>query len=433
MIKVALLGLGTVGAGVWQLCTDTKGRDPLLQEIQIVGVAVRSLSKPRALAIPDHLLTTDALGLVSRPDVDIVIEVCGGIEATLPLLKTALDHGKHVVSANKALLARHWRSLSALARLRGVYLLFEAAVGGGIPLIQPVRQCLGANRLERLIGILNGTTNYILTAMSQSEMPYDQALAAAQNLGFAESDPTADVEGHDAQEKLALLSALIFRTAIVPLADIPTEGISRIQIEDLRYAKELGFGIKLLAIAQKLNTGQLYLRVAPHFVPQDHPLNRVSGADNAVVVEGEPLGRVMLLGPGAGSGPTASAVVSDVINIVARYTPTGIFLDPQVTSEANCIPQLLPQGEHCSRFYVRLGVLDKPGMVGLVGQAFGEAGVSLESVVQKALSQLGDMARAELVVITHWVSENKLKQALRHLELLGVTIGSVLRVLPEDG
>jgi homoserine dehydrogenase len=428
MVKVALLGLGTVGSGVWRILTDPVGRDPLITNIEIVGVAVKDLTKLRDVAIPAHLMTTDALALVSDPKVELVIEVCGGIEETLPLLKTALDLGKHVVSANKALLARHWRSLAALARLRGVYLLFEAAVGGGIPLIQPVRQCLGANRLTRLMGIINGTTNYILTAMTQNSLSYEQALQDAQALGFAERDPTADVEGYDAQEKLALLSALVFRTAIVPLADIPCEGITNVRVEDLRYAQELGFGIKLLAVAERNPQGELYLRVAPYFVPQGHPLHRIQGANNAVLVEGEPLGQVLFAGPGAGSGATASAVVADILNIAARLTPRGVFLDPMLSEEARCAAVLLSPLDHGGRFYVRLGVMDKPGVIGMVGQAFGDAGVSLASVVQKASHE----THTELVVITHSVREGQIQAALEHLRTEGVTVGSVLRVLDEE-
>jgi len=428
MINIALLGLGTVGTGVWRILADPAGRDPLLSQVNVVGIAVRDASKVRDPAIPAQLLTTDAMALVTDPTVDVVVEVMGGVEQTLPLLKTALDLGKHVVSANKALLARHYRALTALARLRGVYLLFEAAVGGGIPLIQPVRQCLGANRLQRLVGVINGTTNYILTAMTRDGLSYAQALADAQALGFAEQDPTADVAGHDAQEKLALLSALVFRTAIIPLEAIPREGITGIALEDLRYARELGYGIKLLALAERNAQGQLYLRVSPHFVAQSHPLSRVEGADNAVLVEGEPLGRVMLSGPGAGSGPTASAVVSDILNIVARQTETGMFHDPHLMGEALCVPDLLPALEHRGKFYVRLGVPDQPGVIGLVGQAFGSAGVSLESVVQKA----SHGQRAELVVITHLVAEGQLQAALEALKALDVALGSVLRVLDKE-
>ncbi len=426
MLRIALLGLGTVGSGVWHILADPLDRDPLLKQVEIVGIAVRSLDIPRI--VPEHLLTTDAHSLVTDPNVDIVIEVMGGVEATLPLLKTALDHGKHVISANKALLARHYRQLSALARLRGVYLLFEAAVAGGIPLIQPVRQCLGANRLTSLMGIINGTTNYILTAMTERNLAYGEALQKAQDLGFAERDPTADVEGYDAQEKLALLSALVFRTAPVSLDLIPTEGITGVTLEDLRYAQELGFGIKLLAIAQKTVDGALELRVAPHFVPQDHLLNRVSGADNAVLIAGEPLGQVMFLGPGAGSGPTASAIVADLINIVARSPSTGVFHDPHLMGEALCTPEISDPLTHLGRFYTRLVVPDQPGMIGMIGQAFGAEGVSLEAIVQKA----SHGQHAELVVITHQVQEGELLAALARLTQQGVTVGSVLRVLAQQ-
>jgi homoserine dehydrogenase len=316
--KVGLLGLGTVGTGVGQILQSPQGRHPLLQMVELTQVGVRSLNKPRDLELPPQILTTDLSAIVSDPDVDIIIEVMGGLEPARTLILEAIAHGKHVVTANKAVMARFGDEIFTAANQAGVYVMLEAAVAGGIPVIQPLKESLGANRIHALMGILNGTTNYILTKM-QSGGDFDQILAEAQALGYAEADPTADVDGFDAGDKIAILTSLAFGGR-VKLDQVHREGIRQVSAADIAYAQKLGFVIKLLAIAKlppNAAANQVEVRVHPTLVPNEHPLASVNDVFNAILIEADPLGQVMFFGPGAGAGPTASAVVSDTINIVA--------------------------------------------------------------------------------------------------------------------
>ncbi len=421
-VRVALLGLGTVGSGVLQILNDPLGRDPQLAGVEVAGIAVRDRYKLRDLLVATDLLTDDAFALVNDPTIDIVIEVMGGVELPYRLLTGALKQGKHVVTANKALLARHGQELFALAQEQGVTIRYEAAVGGGIPLIQPLKECLGANRIHSVTAIINGTTNYILTQMTTRQLAYEAALAEAQALGYAEADPAADVEGNDAQEKITILSSIAFRIPLPELETVHREGISAIRQTDVLNAQQLGFGIKLFAIARRHQDGRLDLRVHPTLVPLDHPLSRVDGAYNAVLIEAEPVGSIMFYGPGAGGGATASAVVSDVINTISNPVP-------EKPTPAQSEPDYLPIDEVETRFYIRLLALDQPGVIGHVGQIFGYHQVSLASIVQK--NPRG--AAAELVIITHDVQEAKLRSALAEIGESGVVeaLCTVIRVLPE--
>ncbi|MBC7883228.1 MAG: homoserine dehydrogenase [Anaerolineae bacterium] len=424
-IGVALIGLGTVGSGVVQILEDAVGRDMRLQSVDLVGVAVRDLSKPRTVAIGSDRLTEDALTLIENPEVSIVIEVMGGVEKPYALIRRALELGKHVVTANKALLARHGQELFALAKANRVQIRYEAAVCGGIPVLQPLQQCFGANRVTSAIGIVNGTTNYILTQMADRSLAYTEALAEAQSLGYAEADPRADVDGNDAQEKIAILSSIAFRLPLPELDQIYREGISAIALGDVRYAQQLGFAIKLLAFAVRQSDGRIDLRVHPTLVPLEHPLSRVDGAFNAVVIEADPVGQIMFYGPGAGGGPTASAVVSDVINICAELA----YPVQSAVAEAIDFPGYLPIGEVRTRFYIRLKAFDLPGVIGHFGRIFGDHGVSLESIVQK--NPHGEAA--ELVIITHNVQESQMRSALDEIRE-GTYLKefcTAIRVLPE--
>jgi homoserine dehydrogenase len=422
-LRLALIGLGTVGSGVLRILHDTAGRDARLGTVQVVGVAVRALEKPRDLPVLPPL-TDDPFSLVRDPDVDVVAEVMGGVDLSYQLLTAALKAGKHVITANKALLARHGQELFALARAQNRQLRYEAAVGGGIPLIQPLEQCLGANRIHSVTAIINGTTNYILTQMATRQMAYAQALAEAQALGYAEANPAADVEGADAQEKLTILASIAFRIPLPPLEAIYREGITTIDLPDVINAQQLGFGIKLLALAERCPDGRLDLRVHPTLVPVDHPLSRVDGAYNAVLIEAEPVGSIMFFGPGAGGGPTASAVISDLINILADR-PAG----PTPADFAQPPPGYLSIDEVQTRFYIRLRALDRPGVIGHIGQIFGRHSVSLASIVQK--NPRG--AAAELVIITHDVGEARLRAALAELRASREVqdFCTAIRVLPE--
>ena len=302
--------LGTV-----QILQDPVGRHHLLQFVEIQQVGVRSIDKPRAVDLPLELVTTDLDAIVSDPEIDIIVEVLGGIEPARSLMLKAIEHGKHVVTANKAVIARFGDEIFTAANQAGVYVMLEAAVGGGIPVIQPLKQSLSVNRIERVTGIINGTTNYILTRMTAEGGEFADILADAQKLGYAEADPTADVDGLDAGDKIAILASLAFGGRI-KRDDVYCQGIRKIGAADIAYADKLNFVIKLLAIAERVEGGAVSVRVHATFVPKDHPLATVNGVYNAILVEGEPLGQVMLFGPGAGAGATASAVVSDILAIV---------------------------------------------------------------------------------------------------------------------
>ena len=415
-IGIGLLGLGTVGAGVAEILLSPQGRHPLVADLELRQVAVRDLNRKRPIPLSNSLLTTDPAAVVANPDVDLVVEVMGGLEPARSLILAAIEAGKAVVTANKAVIARHGAEIASAAAEKGVYVLMEAAVGGGIPILEPLKQSLGANRIERVSGIINGTTNYILTRMSEEGASYGDVLADAQALGYAEADPAADVEGGDAADKIAILTGLAFG-GLVDREAIPTEGINTLQTRDIDYAKELGFVVKLLAIAERHGSDPdgsevVDVRVHPTLVPKEHPLAGVNGVNNAIVVEGEPVGRVMFYGPGAGAGPTASAVVADILNIAAiRQVGAGgsqDALDPLLAASSwrNC--RLVDQGSTCHRNYVRFQAADRPGVIGHIGSCFGSAGVSLQSIVQFETEGSG----AEIVVVTHAVEESLFQQAL---------------------
>ena len=414
-IGVGLLGLGTVGGGVASILLNPQERHPLVKDLELVRVAVRDLSRPRPVELPDAMLTTDPAAVVNDPAVDVLVEVIGGIEPARSLILQAIDAGKSVVTANKAVIARHGTEIAAAAKAAGVYVLIEAAVGGGIPIIEPLKQSLGANRIDRVSGIINGTTNYILTRMAEEGAAYDAVLADAQRLGYAEADPAADVDGLDAADKIAILSTLAFGGPIDRSA-IPTTGISALQGRDVDYARQLGYGVKLLAVAERLGKEghdplPLSLRVQPTLVPKDHPLAGVNGVNNAILVEGEPIGRVMFYGPGAGAGPTASAVVADILNIagIRQASDSAGSVDPLLAADSwrSCV--LDESGAIRQRHYVRFNTLDAPGVIGKVGGCFGEYGVSIQSIVQFNASEAG----AEIVVITHEVTERQVSDALK--------------------
>ncbi len=426
-VKLGILGLGTVGTGTVQLLQDWAGRHPLLQEIEIHRVGVRSLDKPRAVELSTEVLTTDLEAIVNDPAVDIVVEVMGGLEPARSLILKALSNGKHVVTANKAAIARFGAEIFTTANEAGVYVMIEASVGGGIPVIQPLKQSLSVNRIHTITGIVNGTTNYILTRMQTEGSNFSDVLADAQRLGYAEADPTADVEGLDAADKIAILASLGFGGRI-NLQDVYTEGIRQVSKTDIAYAEKLGFVIKLLAIAKR-NTpsSPLSIRVHPTLVPQAHPLASINGVYNAILVEGEPIGQVMFFGPGAGAGATASAVTSDILNLVAVLKTNTAVANPLLACGHQEYCQIAPMAELTTRFYARFLTNDQPGVIGKLGTCFGNYGVSLESIVQTGFQ--GELA--EIVVVTHDVREGNFRQALAEIRNLSAieSIPSLLRVL----
>lgn len=429
-VKLGILGLGTVGTGTVQLLQDRVGRHPLLQEIEIYRVGVRSLDKPRAVELSTEVLTTDLEAIVNDPAVDIVVEVMGGLEPARSLILKALSNGKHVVTANKAAIARFGAEIFTTANQAGVYVMLEAAVGGGIPVIQPLKQSLSVNRINTVIGIVNGTTNYILTRMQTEGSNFNDVLADAQRLGYAEADPTADVDGLDAADKIAILASLGFGGRI-NLQDVYTEGIRQVSKTDIAYAEKLGFVIKLLAIAKRdTPSSQLSVRVHPTLVPKAHPLASINGVYNAILVEGEPIGQVMFFGPGAGAGATASAVTSDILNLVAVLKTNTAVANPLLACGHQEYCQIAPMAELITRFYARFLTNDQPGVIGKLGTCFGNYGVSLESIVQTGFQ--GELA--EIVVVTHDVREGNFRQALAEIRNLSAieSIPSLLRVLWED-
>lgn len=374
-------------------------------------------------------LTTDLESIVNDPEVDIVVELIGGLEPARELILKAIQNGKHVVTANKAVISRFGTEIFTSANRQGVYVMLEAAVGGGIPVIQPLKQSLSVNRIHTVTGIINGTTNYILTRMQTEGSSFDAVLADAQKLGYAEADPTADVDGWDAADKISILASLAFGGRI-NREEVSCEGIRQVSKTDITYANNLGFVIKLLAIAKKVSptSSTLSVRVHPTLVPKTHPLASINGVYNAILVEGEPLGQVMFFGPGAGAGATASAVSSDILNLVARVgSSEAAPLDPLLGCSHQDYCQIAPQNELTARFYTRFLTLDQPGVIGKLGTSFGQHGVSLESIVQTGFQD----KLAEIVVVTHDVLEGDFKQALEEIRSFEAihSIPSLLRVL----
>jgi len=408
-INIGLIGLGTVGSGTFELLQ--RNSDLIRRRagcgINIRRIAVRQKDKPRSVDVAPDLLTEDAWEIVNDPAVEVVVEVMGGVEPARALLLSAIEQGKSVVTANKELLAKHGAQLMDAAREKRVDVNFEGSVAGGIPLITPLKQSLAANRIERVTGILNGTTNYILTRMAREGLDFDEALREAQQKGFAESDPSSDVDGHDAAYKLAIVSAIAFGSRI-PVEEIFREGISRIRIQDIRYAAELGYVIKLLAIAQSESEG-FELRVHPTLLPVEHPLASVSDEFNAIMVEGDGVGRVMFYGKGAGAGPTGSAVVADIID-TARNILHG------ATGRIPCTcDQSLPLRRYedvKSMFYFRMLVADRPGVLARIAGILGEEGVSIASMIQK-----GEQGRlAEVVWITHRARQKAVDRSIQRIQ-----------------
>ena len=441
-IGIGLLGLGTVGAGVAQILATPQGRHPLVAELALRRVAVRDLQRPRPIALDAALLSTEPEAVVDDPAVDIVVEVMGGLEPARSLILRAIAAGKPVVTANKAVIARYGEEIAAAAAERGVYVLIEAAVGGGIPIIEPLKQSLGANRITRVSGIINGTTNYILSRMADEGAAYGEVLADAQRLGYAEADPAADVQGGDAADKIAILAALAYGGS-VPRADIPATGIDRLDARDVAYADRLGYGVKLLAVAEQVGhaadgSAELDISVNPTLVPRDHPLAGVHGVNNAILVEGDPVGRVMFYGPGAGAGPTASAVVADILNIAGIRQVSGAVapgqpapLDPLLAAGSWRACRLVDPAQTRHRNYVRLRTTDQAGVIGRIGTCFGDAGVSLQSIVQFQAPSGSSDGEAEIVVITHEVSEAAFRKAMAAIEALPVVdhVAACLRTL----
>ena len=430
-VNIGVLGCGNVGAALIQLVAERADDIEMRTGIrlEVTKVAVRSLSKERDVELPAKVFTTDAHEVVADDDVDLVVEVIGGIEPARELILAALKSGKPVVTANKELLANVGTELFGASDDAGVDLLFEAAVAGGIPFIRPLRESLVGEDVARVMGIINGTTNYILTKMTEEGWTYAQALTEAQTLGYAERDPTADVEGYDAGAKAAIISTIAFGQRVVA-GDVSHEGISGITSTDIEFARKLGFQIKLLAICERFDDGAVAVRVHPTMVPDTHPLASVRDSFNAVFVEGDAVGDLMFYGRGAGGFPTASAVLGDVVDAAANLAKaTHASLGSFAKAKIRTIDEL-----HY-RYYVNLQVADRPGVLAAVAGLFGSHGVSIRSMEQESLhGEAATEGQARLIFITHDAREADLRATLHELrDLDAVTsVGSVLRVIGDE-
>ena len=420
-LKVALLGCGSVGSQVVRLLTEQAGdlEARVGAPVELAGVAVRRLDAEREVEVAPELLTTDAEALVAREDIDVVVEVIGGIEPARTLILSALAHGASVVTANKALLAEDGPTLFEAAAKAGRDLYYEAAVAGAIPILRPLRESLAGDRVTRVLGIVNGTTNFILDKMDTSGAGFADALDEAQALGYAEADPTADVEGFDAAAKAAILASLAFHSR-VNATDVHREGISEVSAADVASAKDMDAVVKLLAIAE-LRDDQVSVRVHPAMIPRSHPLASVREAYNAVFVESEAAGQLMFYGPGAGGAPTASAVMGDLVTVLRNRLnqTTG------VGESAYADRAVRPMGETLTRYHVAIDVEDRAGVLAAVASAFADNGVSIQIVRQE-----GRGAEAQLVVVSHQAKDSQLSATVEQLRGMDIVreVTSVMRV-----
>lgn len=420
--KIALLGMGTVGGGVYEIIEKQKEEMPFKigAALEVVKVLVRNKAK-YADRIPAEKLTDVWEDVIGDDSIDIVVEVMGGIEPARTYIKAALEKGKHVVTANKDLMAMHGHELLELAGEHHCDLLFEAAVAGGIPIIRPLKQCLAGNNITEIIGIINGTTNFILTKMKEDGMDFGEALQLATDLGYAEADPTADIEGYDAGRKLAIMASIAFHTSVT-FDDVFTEGITKITAKDMRYAKEMGCSIKLLGIAKNTETG-IEVKVHPTMIPENHPLAAVNDSFNAVFVHGDAVDDAMFYGRGAGALPTGSAVVGDIMD-VAR----NMLFHCNGRIGCSCYKNLpIKQiGDTTSRYYIRMRLEDRAGTLAAMAGVFAENDASIAILLQKETIEND----AEIVVVTHEVAEKKFMDAIKKFSSMEMVkeISSIIRV-----
>ena len=434
-VKVGLLGLGTVGGGTVNVLT--RNAEEIARRagrgIEITHAAARDPNKNRICSTEGINLTSDPLEVVNNPELQIIVELIGGDTLARDLVMKAIANGKHVVTANKALIAKHGNEIFAAAQNKGVMVAFEAAVAGGIPIIKAVREGLAGNRIEWLAGIINGTGNFILTEMRDKGVDFATVLAEAQRLGYAEADPTFDVEGIDAAHKLTILAAIAFG---IPLQfeKVYTEGITNITRADVEYAEQLGYRIKHLGIAKRTSNG-VELRVHPTLIPERRLIANVDGVMNAVLVKGDAVGPTLYYGAGAGAEPTASAVVADLVDVVRTLTSDPENRVPHLAFQPNAISNLpiLPMEEVVTAYYLRLLALDKPGVLADVTRILGESGISIEAIIQKEPPATnGDTTQATIIMLTHSVVEGRMNEAIKSIEHLDSISGPVVRIRMEQ-
>jgi homoserine dehydrogenase len=427
-INAGLLGIGTVGGGTWDVLKRNAGeiRRRAGRAIRIARVADKDVKKARRLVDGKARVTASAWDVVRDPGIDIVIELIGGTGIARELVLEAIAHGKHVVTANKALLARHGNRIFAAAQKKGVMVAFEGSVGGGIPIIKALREGLAANRIEWIAGIINGTSNFILSEMRDKGSSFADTLGEARRRGYAEADPTFDVEGVDAAHKLTILSALAFGIPM-QFARVYTEGISKLTQQDIAYAEELGYRIKLLGITRRAQRG-IELRVHPTLVPARRLIANVEGVMNAILVKGDAVGPTMYYGAGAGSQPTASAVVADLLDVTRLITADPGHRVPHLAFQPDQLSAtpILPIGEVQTSYYLRLRVLDRPGVLARITRILADSKISIDAMVQKE-PPAGEK-RADIVMLTHLALEKNVDAALRRIERLPTVLGKVTRI-----
>ena len=416
-VKIGIIGLGTVGSGVYKTLKN-------FEEVEVAKIAVRNKSKKRNIdGLDDSLLTENPYDVVNNPDIQIVVELIGGVNPAFDLIKTAIKNGKHIVTANKELLAKHGEELFTLAEEHNVVVLYEGAVAGGIPIIMPIKTILAGNNITKIEAILNGTTNYILTKMDAEGLSYEEVLSEAQRLGYAESDPTSDVEGLDAAYKLTTLATLAFKKR-VKIQNIYTEGISHVRAEDMKAANDLGYKIKLIAYANINEDGKADVRVHPMLISKKSTLAHIDYVTNAVSITGHPIGHITLSGPGAGEFPTASSVVGDILAIVKELGTTDYLL-PMMRCEHHETADFLDIKDTSNKYYISLNATNNKGVIGTIGNICAEFDISVESIVQKNVCENNT---ADITVITELCKERNMQSAIGEIEKSGLKINSLIRV-----
>ena len=416
-VKIGLIGLGTVGSGVFKTLKN-------FDNVEVVKIAVKNINKPRNIeGLDKTMLTDNPYEIVENPEIDIVVELIGGIEPAYDLIKKAIKNGKHIVTANKELLAKQGKELFSFAEENNKVILYEAAIAGGIPLIMPIKTILAGNKIHKIEAIVNGTTNYILTKMDMQGASYDEVLKEAQSLGYAEADPTGDVEGFDAAYKIATLATITFKKRI-KIENIYREGITKIRAEDMEAANDLGYKIKLIASGQIDEDGNADVRVHPMLVSKKATLAHIDYVTNAVTLTGHPIGSITLSGPGAGEFPTASSVVGDVLSIAAELGSSDYIL-PMMRCQHEEDANMIDISQTKNKYYLSIHANNTIGVIGKIGTICAENNISLASIVQKCVSEDNT---AEITVITEIASESAMQNAIRLIENDGSKVNSLIRV-----
>lgn len=431
-IQIGLLGVGTVGGGTYTVLK--RNREEIARragrEIVVKMIADTNLERARSLADPGVVVTGDGHEVTRNPDIDIVVELIGGQTIAKELILEAIANGKHVVTANKALLANHGTEIFAAARAKGVIVAFEAAVAGGIPIIKALREGLTANRITWIAGIINGTSNFILSEMRDKGLPFDQVLAQAQKLGYAEADPTYDIEGIDAAHKITLMSAIAFGIP-VQFSKVYVEGITKLTGEDIRYAEELGYRIKLLGITKRVEKG-IELRVHPTLIPTKRLIANVEGVMNAIVVRGDAVGATLYYGPGAGAEPTASSVIADLVDVTRLHTADPMHRVPPLSFQPDLLSDMpvIPMEDVETSYYLRIQVIDKPGVMAEITRIVAEQHISISALLQKEASDESD--QVSIIMLTHSTLERNINAAISRIEALPVVTGKIFRLRIEE-